>query len=39
MVKTIAEQAKVKMPSFFGYMVYSIVILAPLLVAAMLIFL
>jgi Na+/H+ antiporter NhaD/arsenite permease-like protein len=30
MVKSIAEAAGVKMPSFFGYMVYSAVILLPL---------
>jgi Na+/H+ antiporter NhaD/arsenite permease-like protein len=29
MVKSICEEAKVKMPSFFGYMVYSISILIP----------
>ena len=29
MVKTICEEAKVKMPSFFGYMVYSCGILIP----------
>ncbi len=39
MVKTIAEQAGVKMPSFFGYMVYSIVVLIPLFFTAMLLFL
>ncbi len=38
MVKTIAEQSGVKMPSFFGYMAYSIAILIPLFFAAMLIF-
>lgn len=32
MVKAIAESSGVKMPSFFGYMVYSCVILLPLLV-------
>jgi Na+/H+ antiporter NhaD/arsenite permease-like protein len=32
MVKAIAEQSGIKMPSFFGYMVYSICILIPLLV-------
>ena len=32
MVKTIAEGSGVKMPSFFGYMVYSICILIPLFV-------
>jgi len=31
MVKTIAEKAGVRMPSFFGYMLYSIVILLPVL--------
>lgn len=30
MVKTIAEQSGVAMPSFFGYMLYSLVILIPL---------
>jgi Na+/H+ antiporter NhaD/arsenite permease-like protein len=29
MVKTICEEAKVKMPSFFGYMAYSCGILVP----------
>ncbi len=32
MVKSIAEQAGIRMPSFFGYMVYSIVILVPLFI-------
>jgi Na+/H+ antiporter NhaD/arsenite permease-like protein len=32
MVKSIAEQAGVKMPSFFGYMVYSFGVLIPLFV-------
>jgi len=32
MVKTIAESSGVKMPSFFGYMVYSVCILIPLFV-------
>ncbi len=31
MVKAIAEQSGVKMPSFFGYMVYSVLILFPIL--------
>jgi Na+/H+ antiporter NhaD/arsenite permease-like protein len=31
MVKTIAEKAGVKMPSFFGYVVYSVAILLPIL--------
>lgn len=39
MVKTIAEQAGVKMPSFFGYMAYSIAILIPLFAITMLVFL
>ncbi len=39
MVKSIAEQSGVKMPSFFGYMVYSVVILVPLFIVVMLIFL
>jgi len=30
MVKAIAEQSRVKMPSFFGYMVYSCLLLLPL---------
>jgi Na+/H+ antiporter NhaD/arsenite permease-like protein len=39
MVKSIAEKSGVKMPSFFGYMVYSVGILLPLLIAMQLIFL
>jgi hypothetical protein len=39
MVKAIAEESGVKMPSFFGYMVYSFLILLPILVAMTLIFL
>jgi Na+/H+ antiporter NhaD/arsenite permease-like protein len=31
MVKTIAEKAGVKMPSFFGYVLYSAAILLPIL--------
>jgi Na+/H+ antiporter NhaD/arsenite permease-like protein len=38
MVKSIAEEAGVKMPSFFGYMVYSGSILLPLFVAATFLF-
>jgi Na+/H+ antiporter NhaD/arsenite permease-like protein len=38
MVKSIAEQAKVKMPSFFGYMAYSVCILVPVFVLVTLIF-
>ena len=30
MVKTIAESQQIKMPSFFGYIVWSLVILGPL---------
>jgi len=30
MVKAIAEQSKIKMPSFFGYMVYSCLLLLPI---------
>jgi Na+/H+ antiporter NhaD/arsenite permease-like protein len=39
MVKAIAESSGVRMPSFFGYMVYSVLILLPVLVAMTLIFL
>ena len=39
MVKCIAEESKVRMPSFFGYMAYSLVILVPLFVLVTLIFL
>ncbi|MEW6663954.1 MAG: sodium:proton antiporter [Thermodesulfobacteriota bacterium] len=38
MVKTIAEQGGVKMPSFFGYMVYSISILVPIFVIVTFVF-
>ncbi len=38
MVKAIAEQAKVKMPSFFGYMAYSMTILIPLFLLVTVIF-
>jgi Na+/H+ antiporter NhaD/arsenite permease-like protein len=38
MVKKIAEEAGVKMPGFFGYMLYSICILIPLFVLITLIF-
>ena len=38
MVKAIAEHAKVKMPSFFGYMAWSIGILIPLFIVVSLIF-
>lgn len=39
MVKSIAEQAKIKMPSFFGYMVYSCAILLPVFILSTVIFL
>jgi Na+/H+ antiporter NhaD/arsenite permease-like protein len=38
MVKSIAEQSGVKMPSFFGYMVYSGMVLIPLFIAMTLLF-
>ncbi len=38
MVKSIAEQRGVKMPSFFGYMIYSISILIPLFILVHLVF-
>jgi len=39
MVKAIAEQSKVKMPSFFGYMAYSCILLLPLYVVMTIFFL
>ncbi|TAH38525.1 MAG: sodium:proton antiporter [Planctomycetota bacterium] len=39
MVKAIAEESRVKMPSFFGYMGYSIAILIPLFAAVSVLFL
>jgi len=39
MVKTIAEGSGVRMPSFFGYMLYSVAILIPLFVLTTLLFL
>ena len=39
MVKSIAEQSGIKMPSFFGYMIWSIVILFPLFVIVTFVFL
>ena len=39
MVKSIAEQSGVKMPSFFGYIGYTICILFPILLVMTLIFL
>ncbi|MCU0244852.1 MAG: sodium:proton antiporter, partial [Acidobacteria bacterium] len=38
MVKVIAEENKLKMPSFFGYMLYSFVVLVPLYVVVTLLF-
>jgi Na+/H+ antiporter NhaD/arsenite permease-like protein len=38
MVRSIAESAGIRMPSFFGYMIYSITILIPLFLASTLIF-
>ncbi|MDP3703184.1 MAG: sodium:proton antiporter [Candidatus Omnitrophota bacterium] len=38
MVKAIAEEMKVKMPSFFGYMAYSATILLPLFLVVTLVF-
>jgi len=38
MVKTIAEQSGVKMPSFFGYMFFSLLVLGPLFVILTLVF-
>lgn len=38
MVKSIAEEAKIKMPSFFGYMVYSVLILSIIFFLVTLIF-
>jgi hypothetical protein len=39
MVRTLAEEAGVKMPSFFTYLGYSTVVLGPLFVALTLAFL
>ena len=39
MVKAIAEKSGVRMPSFFGYMLYSCCILLPLFVVTTLLFL
>jgi len=38
MVRAIAEENGVKMPSFFGYMLYSVGILIPLFVVVSLLF-
>ena len=39
MVKSIAEQAGVRMPSFFGYMLYTIEVLVPLFLVVTIVFL
>ena len=38
MVKAIAEEMKVKMPTFFGYMAYSAAILLPLFLVVTVVF-
>ena len=38
MVKSISEENDIKMPSFFGYMAWSVVILVPIFVVVSLIF-
>jgi Na+/H+ antiporter NhaD/arsenite permease-like protein len=38
MVKSIAEEAKIPMPSFFGYMAYSGMVLLPLFALVTLLF-
>jgi Na+/H+ antiporter NhaD/arsenite permease-like protein len=38
MVKAIAEEQGVKMPSFFGYMAYSVAILVPIFIVVTLVF-
>ena len=38
MVKAIAEENGVKMPSFFGYLAYSLLILVPIFVVITLLF-
>jgi Na+/H+ antiporter NhaD/arsenite permease-like protein len=38
MVKTIAEQAGVRMPTFFGYMAYAVAVLVPLFIVLTLLF-
>jgi Na+/H+ antiporter NhaD/arsenite permease-like protein len=39
MVKAISDERGVKMPSFFGYMIYSCLILVPIFIIVTLIFL
>ena len=38
MVKAIAEESRIKMPSFFGYMVYALCILIPIFILTTLVF-
>ena len=38
MVKSIAEENKISMPSFFGYMIWSVIILTPIFIVTSLIF-
>jgi Na+/H+ antiporter NhaD/arsenite permease-like protein len=38
MVKAIAEENQVKMPSFFGYMAWSVAVLIPLFIVVTLLF-
>jgi Na+/H+ antiporter NhaD/arsenite permease-like protein len=38
MVKSVAEHADLKMPSFFGYMLYSALVLVPIFVLATFVF-
>ncbi len=38
MVKSIAEQSGIKMPSFFGYMLWSVVILCPIFILVTIVF-
>ncbi len=38
MVKSIAEENKIKMPSFFGYMIWSVLILVPLFILTTFVF-
>ena len=39
MVKAIAEQSGIRMPSFFGYLLYSLAVLIPVFVLVSFIFL
>ena len=38
MVKSIAEENKIKMPSFFGYMAWSVAILVPVFILDTIVF-